>query len=164
MVTLTVLGRLAELEERLGDLGLERYRDAVDEALRALGSPAYRFLRTGEAAQALGVSIPTVKRWGRRGILPIQRVRGRWLVPAESVESLKTHVRISDAREELDAPLPREHQRRMLTLGRKANRGTLTAEERAEYQSLIRLSEERASRLASAAAASRGAHASPDSA
>jgi hypothetical protein len=68
MVTLTTLGRLAELEARLASLGLEECRGAVDEALPALG-----------------------------------------------------------------APLPREGRRRTLALGRKANRGALTAAERAEY-------------------------------
>jgi excisionase family DNA binding protein len=157
MVTLTTLGRLAELEARLAGLGLEEYRGAVDEALRALGSPGYRFLRTGEAARALGVSIPTVKRWGRRGILPTARIRGRWVVPAASVERLKQRAAAtgSEALQELGAPLPPQPRRRMLTLGRKANRGTLTAAERAEYESLIREADRRAARDALAALATR---------
>jgi len=157
MVTLTTLGRLAELEVRLANLGLEEYRGAVDEALRALGSPGYRFLRTGEAARALGVSIPTVKRWGRRGILPTARIRGRWVVPAASVERLKQRAAATgaEALPALGAPLPPEGRRRMLVLGRKANRGALTAAERGEYEALIREADRRAARDALAALATR---------
>lgn len=159
MVTVATLERLAELEERLAGLGLGEYRDAVDKALQALGGPSHRFLRTGEAARALGVSIPTVKRWGKQGILPITRVRGRWIVPAESVKRLKqaaAAVRNPDESvEELGAPLPRQQQRRMLRLGRKAERGTLNESERAEYEALIRDADRRSARAALAAVATR---------
>jgi excisionase family DNA binding protein len=159
MVTLTTLERLTELEERLAALGLETYRAAVDEALRALGGPGYRFVRTGEAARVLGVSIPTIKRWARKGILPMARVGGRWLIPAQSVERLKQAApRLrgrSGSLEELGTPLPSQHQRRMLALGRKANRGTLTEAEEREYRELIAAAEARSARAAIAAIASR---------
>ena len=96
MVTTATLDRLAELEQRLQALGLDEYRDAVDEALRALGH----------------VEIP----------------------PADS------GLRV----ERLPAP----QQRRMLTLGRKANRGVLTAAERSEYEAFIREVERRSARAA----------------
>ncbi len=159
MVTLATLERLTELEERLAALGLERYRAAVDEAVRALGGPGYRFVRTGEAARMLGVSIPTVKRWARRGILPMTRVRGRWLIPAQSVEQLKHAApRLRGPSESLEAlgePLPLEHRRRMLALGRKADRGTLTEAEEREYRRLIAAAEARSAQSAVAAIASR---------
>jgi excisionase family DNA binding protein len=159
MVTLSTLERLNELEQRLDDLGLQPYRDALDDALRELGGPAHRFLRTGEAARRLGVSVPTVKRWGRRGILPIARVRGRWIVPADSVERLVASAPSLPGEgplEDLGAPLPRDKQHRMLELGRKADRGRLTAAEEAEYRRLIDEAEQRSARAALAALASRG--------
>jgi excisionase family DNA binding protein len=156
MVTLNTLDRLAELQQRLAALGLGDYRDAVDEALRVLGGPPFPFLRTGEAARALGVSVPTIKRWGRRGILPITRVHGRWLVPAESIEHLKQAAPViaeRDSADVLGAPLPRAQQRRMLALGRRANDGSLTSAERAEYEALISEAEQRSARAALAAVA-----------
>jgi excisionase family DNA binding protein len=158
-VTLGTLGRLEELEDRLDDLGLEDYREAVDAALQALGSPRFRFLRTGEAARALGVSIPTVKRWGKQGILPIERVRGRWLIPAESVAHLnrakEALAATSGSLDRIGEPLSREQQRRILHFGRKASRGTLTPEEEREYLSLIREANERSVQAAVASVAAR---------
>ncbi len=166
MVTLSTLERLSELEQRLDDLGLQPYRDALDDALRELGGPAHRFLRTGEAARRLGVSVPTVKRWGRRGILPISRVGGRWIVPADSVERLAAAAPSLPGESSLDdlgAPLAQEKQRRMLELGRKANRGRLTAVEEAEYRRLIEEAEQRSARAALAALAGRGLPEQPNS-
>src|SRR6266542_3123298 len=51
--------------------------------------------------------------------------------------------------------LPAAQQRRMLTLGRKADRGTLTAAERSEYEALIRDAERHSARAALASLAER---------
>ena len=78
-------------------------------------------------------------------------------MPAASVERLKQRAAAtgSAALPELGAPLPPERQRRMLALGRKANRGALAAAERAEYEALIRESDRQAARDALAALATR---------
>jgi len=62
-------------------------------------SSSARFLSPSEAAERLGVSIPTVKRWIERGALAGGPMGGRWLVAPESVERM---VRLRESLVELD--------------------------------------------------------------
>ncbi|HZS00196.1 MAG TPA: helix-turn-helix domain-containing protein [Chloroflexota bacterium] len=89
MVSLATLRRLAELENEMAQAGRPAEQQALHEALRSLGRPERGFLTTGQAADRLQVSIPTVKRWVERGALVGGQLGGRWLVAAESVERLE---------------------------------------------------------------------------
>jgi excisionase family DNA binding protein len=105
MATLTALGELEREMERAGRAREER---ALREALRALVRPERGVLTTGQAAERLGVSIPTVKRWVERGALIGGALGGRWRVSAESVDRL---VRLRAALVALDEegnPTPEE--------------------------------------------------------
>lgn len=110
MVKLTTLSTLAELEREMARAGRSREEEALREALRALARPERGFLTTGQAAEKLGVSISTVKRWVERGALGGGAMGGRWLVAAESVERL---LRLREALVALDRegnPTPEEIQ------------------------------------------------------
>ena len=63
MVALTTLETLAELEREMSEAGRSAEEQALREAVRTLARRGGEFLTTGEAADRLGVSIPTVKRW-----------------------------------------------------------------------------------------------------
>ena len=99
MVTMATLTALAELEQEMGRTGRSREEQALREALHALARPERGVLTTGQAAERLGVSIPTVKRWVERGALVGGALGRRWLVSAESVERL---VRLREALVALD--------------------------------------------------------------
>lgn len=99
MVGITILRTLAELEREMGRAGRANEEGALREALRTLSRRRGEFLTTGEAAEQLGVSIPTVKRWIERGALAGGPVGGRWLVAPESVERV---VRLKESLVELD--------------------------------------------------------------
>jgi excisionase family DNA binding protein len=86
MVPLTTLSTLAELEEEMARAGRSREQQALRDARHALARPERGFLTTGQAADRLGVSIPTVKRWVERGALVGGATRGRWVVSTESVD------------------------------------------------------------------------------
>lgn len=88
MVALTTLRTLTQLEQEMSRAGRSAEEEALREAVRTLASRRGEFLTTGEAAERLGVSIPTVKRWIERGALLGGPVGGRWLVSPESVEQL----------------------------------------------------------------------------
>ncbi|MBI4493447.1 MAG: helix-turn-helix domain-containing protein [Chloroflexi bacterium] len=88
MVKLGTLDTLAELEQEMARAGRMREGEALREALRALARSDPGLLTTGQAAERLGVSIPTVKRWVERGALAGGAMGGRWLVALESVERL----------------------------------------------------------------------------
>jgi excisionase family DNA binding protein len=87
LATLTVL---AALEQEMAGAGRTAEKEALHEARRALSRPRHGFITTGQAAERLGVSIPTVKRFIYRGALaggPIGS-GGRWLVDEDRVEHL----------------------------------------------------------------------------
>jgi len=108
MVALTTLKTLAELEREMSEAGRSAEEEALREAVRTLARRRGEFLTTGEAAERLGVSIPTVKRWIERGALAGGPLGGRWVVSPESVEQL---VRLRASIVELDRegyPTPEE--------------------------------------------------------
>lgn len=88
VVAITTLRTLAELEQEMGHAGRTAEEEALREALRTLARRRGEFLTTGEAADRLGVSIPTVKRWIDRGALVGSPMGGRWLVAPDSVHRL----------------------------------------------------------------------------
>lgn len=94
MVKLTTLSVLADLEQEMARTGRVTEEAALREARQVLAHSGASFLTTGQAAQRLGVSIPTVKRWIEQGILAGGALGRRWLVSAESVEQL-VHLRES---------------------------------------------------------------------
>jgi excisionase family DNA binding protein len=88
MVGITTLKTLGELEQEMGRAGRTTEEEALREALRTLARRRGEVLTTGEAADQLGVSIPTVKRWIERGVLVGSLMGGRWLVAPDSVQRL----------------------------------------------------------------------------
>jgi excisionase family DNA binding protein len=88
MIKMTTLATLSDLEQEMEGAGRPAERDALREAVNALAKREPDFLTTGQAAERLGVSIPTVKRWIERGGLAGGEMGRRWLVSAESVERL----------------------------------------------------------------------------
>ena len=88
MVEMATLKTLAELEMEMGRAGRPAEEGALRQALRTLTRRERALLTTGEAAQQLRISIPTVKRWIRRGALTGGSLAGRWLVSRESVDRL----------------------------------------------------------------------------
>ncbi len=108
MVTVVTLNVLEDLEQEMARAGRVTEQQALRDALRALTRLDHGFLTTGQAAEMLGVSIPTVKRWIERGALAGGQMGGRWLVSWESVDN---HVRLRRALSELDGegdPTPEE--------------------------------------------------------
>jgi excisionase family DNA binding protein len=110
VVSIATLQTLADLEDEMVRAGRATERQALHEALQSLGRPERGFLTTGQAAERLGVSIPTVKRWIERGALAGGPLGGRWVVATESVEQM---VRLRAALAVLDRegnPSPEEIQ------------------------------------------------------
>jgi excisionase family DNA binding protein len=100
MVKLATLNTLAKLEQEMARAGRTAEEEALREARRALARPERGFLTMGQAAERLGVSIPTVKQWLGRGALtggPL--ADGRWRVSTESVDHL---VSLRESLRELD--------------------------------------------------------------
>jgi excisionase family DNA binding protein len=99
MLTLSMLRTLEVMENEMARAGRTDEVDALRAAIHALARPERGFLPSGQAAERLGVSIPTVKRWVERGTLAGGAVSGRWLVAVESVD----HVcRLRAALDDLD--------------------------------------------------------------
>ena len=88
MITAMHLDTLVHLHHEMARSGRTAEEAALHEALRALARPQHGYLTTGQAAERLGVSIPTVKRWIGRGTLVGGSTGGRWIVAADSVERL----------------------------------------------------------------------------
>ncbi len=110
MVTLATLNTLAALEQEMVRTGRVAERRALHAVLGAFASPADGYLTTGAAAAALGVSLPTVKRWVQRGTLRGVCLGTRWLVSKESVDQA---LRLRSALAALDDegnPSPEEIQ------------------------------------------------------
>src|SRR4051794_29454227 len=108
MVRPTTLSTLAKLEQEMARAGRVREEEALREARDALADPRRRVLTTGQAAERLGVSVPTVKRWIERGVLTATAVGNRWRVAPESVDRL---VRLRESLQALDEegnPSPEE--------------------------------------------------------
>ena len=108
MVKLATVSTLAKLEQEMARTGRAAEEAALREAVRALSRPARGFLTTGQAAERLGISIPTVKRWIERGTLDGGPIEGRWLVATASIERI---LRVRDVLRALDEegnPTPEE--------------------------------------------------------
>jgi excisionase family DNA binding protein len=88
MITADMLNTLSELRREMAIQGRDTEEAALHEALRALAKPERGFLSTGQAAERLGVSLPTVRRWIERGVLVGGSTGGRWVVSTESVDRL----------------------------------------------------------------------------
>ena len=117
MVKLATLNTLAKLEQEMARAGRTAEEEALREARRALARPERGFLTMGQAAERLGVSIPTVKQWLGRGALtggPL--ADGRWRVSTESVDHL---VSLRESLLELD----REPDIRVLLHGYNKGKG-----------------------------------------
>jgi excisionase family DNA binding protein len=99
MIKLAVLETLADLEQEMARAGRPTEEAALHEAVRALSQPSSDHLPAGRAAERLGVSTATVKRWIERGTLDGAVIGGRRIVSAASVDRL---VRIRDVLDELD--------------------------------------------------------------
>ncbi len=110
MVTLATLNTLAELEQEMVRAGRVPERRALHAVLCSFASPASGYLTTGAAAAALGVSLPTVKRWIQRGPLRGVCLGTRWLVSKESVDqALRLRTALA-ALDEEGNPSPEEIQ------------------------------------------------------
>jgi hypothetical protein len=107
--------------------GRSREALALRDALRALARSERGFLTNGQAAERLGVIIPTVKRWIERGAVEGGVLSGRWLVSAESVERL---IRLRAALVALDEegnPTPDEVRRLINRRGSAEGQGAAAA-------------------------------------
>ncbi|MBI4316914.1 MAG: helix-turn-helix domain-containing protein [Chloroflexi bacterium] len=79
---------LQELEFEMESQGRTSKAKALREAMLALARPARGWITTGQAAERLGITIPTVKAWISRGALIGRQVGDRWWVSTESVEDV----------------------------------------------------------------------------
>ena len=95
----STLETLAELEEEMARAGRTHEEAAIRDARRALARTRSDVLTTGQAAERLDISIPTVKRWIERGVLIGGQLGGRWHVATESVERL---IRVRETLVDLD--------------------------------------------------------------
>ena len=98
MVEKAVFDTLTRLERELAEQGRTEEGTAVREAVNALAR-SHGLLTTGQAADRLHVSIPTIKRWIERGALNGMATGTRWLVSEGDVERL---VRVRRNLAELD--------------------------------------------------------------
>lgn len=84
-----VIDRLARLEREMSESGRSDDAAALAEAMVALARPGQGWLTTGQAAERLGVARETIKNWLRRGTLRGMSTGTRWLISAESVETIE---------------------------------------------------------------------------
>lgn len=82
----TTLDTLARLGHEMAEAGRTAEEQALRDAVAELGRFSGGLLTTGEAADRLRISIPTVKRWIERGAISGVDAGTRWLVTEESVE------------------------------------------------------------------------------
>jgi len=113
---------LAELEQEMVAARRRAAAEALRDALTALARPARGWLTTGQAADRLGVTIPTIKAWIRRGTLKGAPVGSRWAVSEESVERILGIRKALGDLEEEGYPTTEEIAR----LTREARRGIPT--------------------------------------
>ncbi len=99
--------KLVQLAQRLSAGGQAEEAEAVREALSELGQKL-GFITTGAAADQLGVSIPTVRRWTSRGTLDGFDTGTRLLVSQASVERLLRLREDLEAMDEEGNPTPEE--------------------------------------------------------
>jgi excisionase family DNA binding protein len=95
----TTLDTLARLGQEMAEEGRTVEEQALRDAVAELGRFSGGLLTTGEAADRLHVSIPTVKRWIERGALSGVDTGTRWLVTEESVERV---IRVRRNLKEMD--------------------------------------------------------------
>src|SRR5260221_13192998 len=80
------------------------------------------YLSAGEAARALGVSVKTIQRWDKAGLLPVIRTAtNQRRIPADSLHSLlkgqgkslrcAIYARVSSAKQEHEGNLTRQSER-----------------------------------------------------
>ena len=81
----STLDELIELEREMVSQGRASTAEALRVAVAALAKPTRGWISTGEAAERLGISIPTVKAWISRGALTGRHVGDRWWVSEQSV-------------------------------------------------------------------------------
>jgi excisionase family DNA binding protein len=84
----SILRALADLEREMKMAQRIPEAEAIREALGVLTRASRGWLSTGQAAERLGISIPTVKDWIKRGTLVGQLVGGRWRVSSASVDKV----------------------------------------------------------------------------
>ena len=108
MVRLATLNQLTALEREMERAGRPEEQRALREARLALARSDQGFVTTGVAAERLGVSIPTVKRWVQRGALAGGAVGTRWLVSTASVERILSLRRSLNGLEREGNPTPEE--------------------------------------------------------
>lgn len=89
-VSSSTIEKLAELEQEMIASKRTTAAEALREALAALVRPSHGWLTTGQAAERLDITIPTVKEWIRRGTLKGRPVGNRWWVSEESVDKVRT--------------------------------------------------------------------------
>ncbi|TAK29743.1 MAG: DNA-binding protein [Chloroflexota bacterium] len=87
-ITPSTLDELQALEREMESLGRDSKAKALREALLALARPSRGWITTGQAAERLGITIPTVKAWIGRGALVGRQIGDRWWVSAESVDEV----------------------------------------------------------------------------
>ncbi|MHB0871507.1 MAG: helix-turn-helix domain-containing protein [Chloroflexota bacterium] len=127
MTTIATLDTLAQLRREMAAQQRKAEEEALGEALACLAKTLNKaedgVYTTGEAADRLGVSIPTVKRWIARGVLKGVAVGTRWLVGKEGVERIvRVRKTLAEMDEEEGNPTPEEFiglRRR----GRRADEG-----------------------------------------
>lgn len=100
--------RLARLERELAEGGRQDDAAALSEAVAALAHPGRDWLTTGQAAERLNVARQTIKNWLQRGTLRGVNTGTRWLVSAESVETIEGIRRTFADMESEGYPSPEE--------------------------------------------------------